>query len=214
MIVKKDLIKAIHEGVYKAHGDFALLSNGEDWIDDPYIGGTEGFLVSKIFLEISRDMEDDENLILELQFDHIEQWSGAQATRGRRRRGMSKGNRVDISLFNKKGYPIHVIEVKRGWVEETCKRDIEKLKELIRRTSSRKEGSLKSGYLVVYHQRKNRPYLEEKMDEVEEFVRRSLDVTEMNVKFDREVWSAEREDGEWQYGSHIIELSGKRSSKT
>ena len=52
------------------------------------------------------------------------------------------------------------------------------------------------------------------MDEVEEFVRRSLDVTEMNVKFDREVWSAEREDGEWQYGSHIIELSGKRSSKT
>ena len=213
MIVKKDLIEAIHEGVRKAHRDFELLSN-ESWIADLHIGGTEGFLVSKIFREISQNMGDDENIILELQFGHIEQWSGAQAPRGRRRRGMSKGNRVDISLFNKKGNPIHVIEVKRGWVEETCKRDIEKLKELLRRTSSWKEGSLKSGYLAVYHQRRNRPHLGEKMDEVEEFVCRSLDITEMNVKFDRKVRSAEREDGKWQYGSHIIELSRKRGSRT
>ena len=101
MIVKKDLIKAIHEGVRKAHRDFASLSN-ESWIADPHIGGTEGFLVSKIFREISGYMGDDENLIVELQFGHIEQWSGAQPTRGRRRQNMSKGRRVDISLFNKK----------------------------------------------------------------------------------------------------------------
>ena len=210
MIVKKDLIKAIHEGVRKAHEDFESLSNG-DWIADPDSGGTEGFLVSKIFLEISQYMEDDENLTLELQFDHIERWSDAQGTRGRRRQDMSKGNRVDISLFNKKGRPIHVIEVKRRWVEETCKRDIEKLNELLRRAGPRKGGSLKSGYLVVYHQRKNRPYLEEKMGEVEEYVR-DLNIKEMNVRFYS--WSSERDGKEWQYGSHIIELSGKRDSKT
>ena len=218
MIVKKDLIKAIHEGVRKAHRDFDSLSNGH-WIADLDSGGTEGFLVSKIFLEINQDMEDDENLILELQFDHIERWSDALPTPGRRRQDMSKGNRVDISLFNKSGNPIHVIEVKRKWVEETCKRDIEKLKELLRRTSSRKEGSLKSGYLVVYHQRMNRPYLDEKMDEVEEYIR-DLNIKEMNVKFYRKMWRAKRDrygDGDWQdwqYGSHIIELSRKRGSKT
>lgn len=213
MIVKKGLIKAIHEGVRKAHREFDFLSNG-NWIADPDIGRTEGFLVSKIFLEINQYMEDDENLILELQFKHIKQWSDAQATRDPWPQGMSEDDRVDISLFNKNGDLIHVIEVKRKWVEGDCEEDIEKLEELLYRAGPRKEGSLKSGYLVVYHQRKNRPYLGEKMDEVEEFVCRSLDVTEMNVKFDRKVWSAEREDGKWQYGSHIIELSGKRDSKT
>ena len=215
MIVKKDLIKAIHEGVRKAHRDFDSLSNGY-WIADPHIGGTEGFLVSKIFREISGHMGDDENLIVELQFGHIEEWSGARPTRGRRRQDMSKGRRVDISLFNKKGDPIHVIEVKRNWVEGTCKKDIEKLKELLHRTSLWKEGSLKSGYLVVYRQRMNRPYLDEKMDEVEEYVR-DLNIKEMNVKFDRKVRRAERDrDGywqDWQYGSHIIELSRKRGSR-
>ena len=28
MIVKKDLIKAIHEGIHNAHKNFELLSNG------------------------------------------------------------------------------------------------------------------------------------------------------------------------------------------
>ncbi len=216
MIVKKDLIEAIHEGVRKAHRDFELLSN-DSWIADPHIGGTEGFLVSKIFREISRHMGDDENLIFELQFGHIEQWSGAQATRGRRRQGMSRGNRVDITLFNRMGNPIRVIEVKRKWVEETCKRDIRKIKELLHRASLRKGGSLRSGYLSVYHQCKNRPYLKEKMGEVEELIR-DLDIKDVNVKFHSKIWPAEnkflkREDGKKQYGSHIIELSRKRDTE-
>ena len=213
MIVKKDLIKAIHEGVRKAHRDFDSLSNGY-WIADPHIGGTEGFLVSKIFREISGHMGDDENLIVELQLGHIEEWSGAQATRGRRRQGMSRGNRVDITLFNRMGNPIRVIEVKRRWVEKTCKRDIGKIKELLHRASLRKGGSLRSGYLVVYYQRMNRPYLKEKMDEVEESIRHILDIKEVNVKFDRRVWPAKRDGRESEYGSHIIELSRKRGSKT
>ena len=76
-----------------------------------------------------------ENLIFEIQFDHIEKWAGYQATRGRRRQDMTRGNRVCISLFNRRGNPIHVIEVKRKRVEGNCERDVEKLKELLRRAS-------------------------------------------------------------------------------
>ncbi len=77
MIKKNDLIKAMHEGVHRAHEDFERLSGGL-WISDPGISGAEGFLVSKIFLAIREHMEEDENLVVELPFGYIEEWTGAE----------------------------------------------------------------------------------------------------------------------------------------
>ena len=124
---------------------------------------------------------------------------------------MTAGRRVDIALSNKKGEPIHLIEVKLRWVKRYCKEDIDKLRDLLLSFGPRKGGSLKSGFLSIHYQGTNRPYLNDKMDEAEEYVR-DLNIKGVNVRFHRKVYPAdsfvERYDGrEWQYGSHIVELS-------
>ena len=68
MIKKSEIIEAIHEGVFEAHGHFELLSDG-DWISDPHITRTEGFLVSKIFLAISQRAGSDEKPAIEFPFE-------------------------------------------------------------------------------------------------------------------------------------------------
>lgn len=124
---------------------------------------------------------------------------------------MTAGQRVDIALSNKKGEPIYLIEVKLKWVKDFCKKDIDKLRNLLLSFGHQKGGSLKSGFLSIHYQGTNRPYLDEKMDAAEEYVR-GLDTKGVNVKFYRKVYPedgfVERDDGkEWEYGSHIIELS-------
>ena len=174
------------------------------WICDPGIVGIEGFLA------VNRRVEDGENLVFELPFDYIKRWSEAK-TIGRPRKGMTAGQCVDIALSNKKGEPIYLIEVKLKWVKDFCKKDIDKLRNLLLSFGHQKGGSLKSGFLSIHYQGTNRPYLDEKMDAAEEYVR-GLDTKGVNVKFYRKVYPedgfVERDDGkEWEYGSHIIELS-------
>ncbi len=219
MIKKDDLIGAIHEGTKDAHKDFEWLSGGR-WISDTIARRAEGFLVSKILLAIRERMGEGETLVVELPFEYIKQWTGSKV-RGRPLKGWSPTNRVDIALFNKSKKPIHVIEVKLKWDDVLCKKDIEKIATLLRIASHKRRGSLQRGYLSVHYQGTNRPHLKEKMDKAEKFVL-GLDMKEMNVKFDRKVWPAEDKfekrrmhDGkEYQYGSHVIELSRKYKKKT
>lgn len=108
-------------------------------------------------------------------------------TRGRPRKDMAEGRRVDIALFNKKGELIHLIEVKLKWNKRTCIKDIDRLRGLLLSFGPRKGGSLKSGFLSMHRQG-----------------------TKVNVNFYRKVHPGfvEKYDGKkYQYGSHIIELS-------
>ena len=210
MIKKNDLIKAMHEGIKDAHEDFERLSGGR-WINDTGLPKMEGFLVSKIFLAISKRMNDDETLVVELPFGYIEEWTGAEK-RERPTEDMSKSRRVDIALFNKMGKPVHVIEVKQKWVSGNDQgrggADIEKLGKLLHKAGPTGGGSLKSVYFCAHYQRTNQPY-EGSVDKAEEYVR-SLGIKEANVKVHRKVWPAEIRNGkEWRYGSLIIELSRK-----
>ena len=217
MIKRSEIIEAIHEGVFSAHEDFELLEGGS-WIADQGIVGIEGFLASEIFLAVNQRMESGERPIFELPFDYIKRWSEAQ-TRGRPRKGMTPGRRVDIALTNKQGKPVHLIEVKRKWVKAYCEEDIYKLRDLLLSFGPLKGGSLKSGFLSVYYQGTNQPFLNERMDEAEEYIR-NLDLKGIKVRFHRKVlpegdFIIERYDGkEWKFGSHIIELPRQNKKNT
>lgn len=212
MIKKGEIIEAIHEGVFNAHKKYEEWSGG-DWIGD---FGVEGFLVSEISSEIRKFQEDGEYLCLELLFKDIKEWAGA-SKRGRPRKEVRSERRTDIALLNKQEAPIHAIEVKRQWTKK-CVEDINKLQSLVVSFSSRHEGPLKSGFLVTYYQGPRKPNntLEKRMNDVKKYVLGS-DIVDVNLGFHRALWPEdgfiERRDGkEWEYGSHIIELSRKYKS--
>ena len=215
VLKNEEIVRAIHRGVFNAHGQFERLSGDASWMADRGIQGLEGLVVSHIFRAISnhKSMKAGETPILELPYSYIKNWTGA---RGRGRPLESK-RRVDIALLNGQEKPIHVIEVKQKWNKKTGIEDVEKLRNLLATFGPRRGGTLKSGFLSVYWQVKNRPSLDQKMDNVEANVKKMLKRKDSIVghRFYREVYGpVERKDGKgWEYGSHIIELYRRNQRK-
>ena len=205
MLRKKEIVKAIHSGVFHAHKQFEWLSGGA-WMADRGLPGIEGFAVSHIFRSIGTLMSDGETPILELPFNYIKWWTEADA-RGRPPKGSTPGRRVDIAIFNTKGRPIHIVEVKLKWAKDTGPADIEKLKLLMSSFGPRRNGTLKSAFLSVYWRGTNRPSLDKKMRDVEKEVKHNED-SSVKLDFSRRVWGPEEREGkDWKYGSQVIVLS-------
>ncbi len=218
MIRKDEIVKAIHEGVFSAHNKYEEWSGG-DWIGD---FGVEGFLVSEISSKIREYQKDGEYICLELPFKDIAIWSGARKRQGRPFKAMRSRRRTDVVLLNKQEAPIHAIEVKRRWERKECTKDIDKLHSLVASLSSRHGGSLKSGFLVIYYSGPRKPHntLEKRMKNAKEYIC-SLKLSNVKVDFHKKLCTKdsfvkrhERHGGkEWEYGSHIIELSRRYGKK-
>lgn len=218
MIRKEDIVRAIHRGVLQAHKQFAGLSGG-DWMADRDIPRLEGFVVSHIFRTISthRSMKSHPTPILELPFSYISEWTGA-SPRGRPRKNTGPLRRVDIALLSRQEKPIHVVEVKQKWSKKTGLADVEKLGTILSDFGPNRRGTLKSVFLSVYWQSTIRPCLDERIDNVEEEVRKLLRPMEAIVRpsFHRKVHAPvkrKKDDKDWEYGSHIIELSRRNKKK-
>ena len=216
MLTKTEIVNAIHKGVLNAHSQFEHLSDGA-WMADQGNQRLEGFVVSHIFRAISihRSMAKNETPILELPFGYIKAWSKAQGI-GRPLQNIKTRRRVDIALLNKQRRPIHVVEVKQKWVHTTGYQDVEKIRDILVAFGPLQKGSLKSVFLSVYWQGTNRPCLDDKLDELQKDVARRLKRADKKVKlgFHRRVPPPVRRDGkEWEYGSHIIELSRRNERK-
>ena len=205
---KDDIIGAIHEGMFNAHDQFEILTNGE-WITDPGVKKAEGFVVSHIFRTISRRVE-YETPLLELPVRFIKDWSGASA-RGRPNAAAGLRRRPDITILNKIGRPIYACEVKLKW-GRLALQDVEKLRALLTNFGPRRDGTLKSVFLSVYWQRTNRPSLEDKMKEVQDNIQTWIDGS-VKLDFSRRVCATMREGKTREYGSHVIILSRRNRSR-
>ena len=216
-LTKEDVVRAIHRGVLYAHDHFQRLSGDASWMADNRVPGLECLVVSHIFRAITNheSMKARETPVLELPVSYIRQWTGAKG-RGRTRANIRPLKRVDIALLNRKDRPIHLIEVKQKWKKKTGYADVEKLRDILVTYGPRNDGTLKSVFLSVYWQaHRRRPYLDEKLDDVETEVKKMLGGSEaVRVGFHRDVASDVRKDGkEWEYGSHIIEMSRRNRKK-
>ena len=209
---KKDIVRAIHNGVFSAHQHFERLSRGA-WMTDPYLRGIEGFAVSHIFRCINT-LAPDQTPILELPFDYLKWWTDADA-KGRPAKGARPRRRVDVAIFNRQGKPIHVVEVKLQWRQRKGMEDIKKLELLLTSFGPRRNGTLKSVFLSVYWQGTNRPALEQKMKDVEREIGRNVDASVVKPEFYRHVRGPERRDDgkDWEYGSHVIVLSRRNRKR-
>ena len=162
-------------------------------------------------------MRPDGRLILELPFSYIRDWTGARG-RGRPREKVKDSYRVDIALLNARGNPIHVIEVKQTWDARTGFGDIRKLRDLLATFGPSRDGTLKSVFLSVWRQGRNRPCLDEKIDDVETKVGSLLRGVDRIVghRFHRDVRgpvTRDKDGRDWEYGSHIIELFRRNRRK-
>ena len=209
---KAEIVRAIHEGVAKAHDQFERLSGGS-WMADRGIRGLEGLVVSNIFRSISRSMPANEMPILEFPLGYIGAWTGAKG-KGRPKMRVRPTMRVDLAILNRSGKPIHVVEVKQKWTKQTGFADVEKIRDILTSYGPLRRGTLKSVFLSVYWQGTNHPSLATRLVKVEEQVKALLQpaADKIGTRFHwKPSGPIERKwyDRDWEYGSHIIELYRK-----
>ena len=135
--------KAMLEGMQVANKRYEKWSGGW-WLTD---SGVEGHAVATIVGKLHQCLGEKTNIVMELPFDTIKDWSEAGRPQGRPRKTLNSRNRVDIAILNKADYPIWVIEIKRFWNKEQCFRDLERIRDLVVKYGDRRDGSLAGGFL-------------------------------------------------------------------
>ena len=144
-ITKESAIAAIDVGITAANKKYENWSNGL-WVTD---SGIEGLMVAYIAEALNKRQEKHESLMMELSFRDITNLANATPMPGPRPATITETKRADIVLFNGSNHPTCVIEVKRSWNSEQCLKDLARLRDLVRRLSHAKGGSLRRGFLAM-----------------------------------------------------------------
>ena len=92
---RSNVVNALLKGVTRANAKYERWSNGW-WLTD---SGVEGLLVASISEELSKILAKGESLLIELAFEHIQEWSEAARPRGRPPRVLTGKRRADIVLL-------------------------------------------------------------------------------------------------------------------
>lgn len=142
---KEDIRDAILQGIRKANVDYEKWSRGW-WVID---SGVEGLMVASIARQLNLKLSEDEFLLLECPFQYVRERSEANQPLGRRPKTVAGSKRADIVLFDGKCRPTWVVEVKRRWDRGQCFKDLERIRDLVRRQGSLRTGSLKGGFLAM-----------------------------------------------------------------
>ena len=210
-ITKEEARNAILDGVFQAHEDYLNWSG--DWIGE---AGVESLIVVKIAAALHTKLGKNEGLKLEFSIENIHQMSDVK--RRSTPKALNPGNRVDIALFNSKGKPIHVVEVKRRWIKKSCVQDLQEIHKLVEVYGPKKGGAMKSGFFVVYYEAPRQPnnHLNKRFNDVEEDLRNSVDIdlNSLNWTAYREIREEPRKSDHktWEYGCHIIEIFRKNKT--
>ena len=109
MAERRAIKKAILKGLQLANKRYERWSGGW-WLTD---SGVEGHAVSTIGEMLNRQVAGSGNIVMEMPFGTIEEWSGAGRPRGRPRETLNASNRADIVVLDRRDRPVYVIEVKR-----------------------------------------------------------------------------------------------------
>ena len=144
-ITKSQIIEAIEDGIVAANRKYEGWTNGS-WVTD---SGVESLMVTCIAEILHKHQEPQESLGLEVSFRDIRELSQASPGPGRRPSTMKDTNRADVVLFNAALRPTCVIEAKRSWNAKMCGRDLQRIRDLVRKCAHGHGGSLRRGFLAM-----------------------------------------------------------------
>lgn len=195
-----DIVAGIHAGIHVASEEYKTLSNGHRLrVEYP--------LVVKIAESLDQCLSESESLRYEVKFRDILKLSGAASAPGAVRRVLRGNRRADIVSFNGAGNPICVVEVKRRWSAEGCRRDIARLRALLLAGGLNREGSLRHGFLAVFRQGRGEsldPQVERMREQVERWTHNWQEtVCVRNGTAQRD----EYRDGWWWHTSFCVAIS-------
>lgn len=145
-VIRSEFIEAVHAGMRSASRTFEKWSGG--W---PIISlGVEHMISTYIAMSMFDRFGDRGYMITpETPFGMIEEWTTAEARRGRTRAILSPQHRADVVIWNARNRPIGVVEVKRHWTRGRCLHDIDRLDALLDRYGSQTGGTIQFGLLAV-----------------------------------------------------------------
>lgn len=151
---KQALIDGILETLKAANLRYQDYSDGL-WVDDQ---GAEGFLVVELMhrlIDTGRRHTPEVFVTMEESFGTLADWAGARRNRGRPPAILQDSQRVDITLWRgarntETYYPYGVIEVKRRWQNDACKRDLQRLQALMQAYGGDRDGSVAFACLAVF----------------------------------------------------------------
>ena len=184
MATTRSLVAKVALGaINSANVKYEMWSKGW-WVGD---SGVEGLMTANIAEALALIQENDESLVMELEFQYIVSESGVKLTK-ENIEALGPNRRVDIALFDRSGAPAFVIEVKRLWTPSDCYSDLKRLRDLIRTLSTKSGGSLKSGFLATMLAKKATTNLtaveriEQEFYKIEEGLESSFDHKEQTIK--------------------------------
>ena len=153
MAISRDQIRsAIHAGIGTAARNYLEWSSG--WTLGE--SGVEGFLVAEIARKLHGDLSDPEFLLLEVPIANVQEFSDAPPPRGRTLGTFRGRKRADIVLFNSRGRPTCMIEVKRRiYARKHIVDDLTRLSDVLRKCARKNSGTLQRGFLAIYDSRQN-----------------------------------------------------------
>ena len=186
-----DVRDAIHTGIRKSSKTYSDWSLGWTLTDS----GVEGLVVAEIAAAVHRRQSKGESLLLEVPYEICLKWSGARP-KGRRVDTFKGKKRADIVLFNGRGRTKYVIEVKRRLYNKKSLllADLTKLRDVIDKCALQEGGTLKRGFLAVFHQGKT--------DSVKQWTKDFFADDRINARLTENTW---RKSG-GNYSSICIEV--------
>lgn len=163
----------------------------ERWTDGWWITdvGVERYVVSTIVGTLRDGLPRRLVPVSELSFAHIVWWSQRNPRPGPPRANMNDGNRCDIVILSANGRPLHAIEVKRNWHENSCLLDLRRLRDLLLECGPTRNGSLKRGYLtfMILSSGNNIGQglreLNQSRNEIQEIISHRFDSKNLRIKF-------------------------------
>lgn len=153
MAISRDQIKrAIHAGIGTAVRNYLEWSAGLTLEES----GVEGLLVAEIARKLHGDLSNPEFLRLEVPITNVQELSDAPPPRGRTLGTFQGNKRADVVLFNGRGRPTCMIEVKR-WIYKNSDiiDDLTRLSDVLRKCARQNSGTLQRGFLAIYDGRQN-----------------------------------------------------------
>ena len=208
MVTEEQIVSAIFEGTRNANKKYERWTGGWSLLDS----GVESLMVCEIGDALNRRQTEKESLLLEVQFDWIKDWAGAQ-TRGRIPGAIRGSKRTDIALFNSNDQPVCIIEVKRKWNKKTCMEDLDRIWEAISRFGFKKKGRLRRGFLAVLVSGKAKDKTEAKRKATvnrEKIVRKRFEEKAIVKCEYSSISSEEMDDGVLEWGVFCVQISLKR----
>ncbi len=219
-ISERQIKNAIHSGISTANRKYEKWSKG-CWVTD---SGVEGLMTAEIAEAINKKQSKGESLQMELAFKYIDEFSTANNVSGSKPKALNKKNRSDIVLFDVDYRPTCVIEVKRSWVSDACRTDLQRICALIDRYSSRRKGTLERGYLAMLIVKKKMRYkteverIDEHIEKIKKLVKSEFSNNTRRVSFqrgdpDRLPPRYQQNDEDWQAASFLIQISNRSQQR-